>query len=206
MRADNAVAAFRVGVEDVKGFGAVKCSNNDYYLRLCHGKQAQTIHEIHFHISSTISSSEDVIEDETQQSNAEQNTLCRRSTRNLRLITFNDPCNTSLCIVSRHQNTNLRVQCPIHYHTMDIDDILADLDHEHIPQESQDLQSLTRSWVAERVAPELLPWPEELMDRVLARIAKQVCHNRRKRVVAPKLTLEVLPDRNHRRPDWFHGP
>jgi hypothetical protein len=82
--------------------------------------------------------------------------------------------------VSRHQNTNLRVQCPIHYHNMDIDDILADLDHEHIPQESQDLQSLTRSWVAERVAPELLPWPEELMDRMLARIAKQVCHNRRK--------------------------
>jgi len=89
---------------------------------------------------------------------------------------------------------------------MDIDDILADLDHEHVPQESQDLQSLTRSWVAEPVAPELLPWPEELMDRVLARIAKQVCHNRRKRIVAPKLTLEVLLDRSHRRPNWFHGP
>lgn len=57
---------------------------------------------------------------------------------------------------------------------MDIDDILADLDNDHVPQESQDLQSLTRSWVAERVAPELLPWPEELMDRILARIAKQV--------------------------------
>ncbi|KAE9970211.1 hypothetical protein BLS_005016 [Venturia inaequalis] len=56
---------------------------------------------------------------------------------------------------------------------MDIDDILADLDNDHVPQESQDLQSLTRSWVAERVAPELLPWPEELMDRILARIAKQ---------------------------------
>jgi GINS complex subunit 4 len=62
---------------------------------------------------------------------------------------------------------------------MDIDDILADLDHEHVSQESQDLQSLTRSWVAERVAPELLPWPEELIDRVLARITKQVCHNKK---------------------------
>jgi len=57
---------------------------------------------------------------------------------------------------------------------MDIDDILADLDRSYIAQESADLQSLTRSWVAERVAPELLPWPEELMDRVLGRIAKQI--------------------------------
>jgi GINS complex subunit 4 len=56
----------------------------------------------------------------------------------------------------------------------DIDDILADLDTAHAPQESTDLQHLTRSWIAERCAPELLPYPTELMDRVLARIASQI--------------------------------
>jgi GINS complex subunit 4 len=57
---------------------------------------------------------------------------------------------------------------------MDIDDILADIDTNAVPQETKDLQILTRAWVAERVAPELLPYPEELMERVLERIAKQV--------------------------------
>lgn len=57
---------------------------------------------------------------------------------------------------------------------MDIDDILADIDRDAAPQENVDLQALTRSWVAERVAPELLPYPDELMERVLERIAKQV--------------------------------
>jgi len=57
---------------------------------------------------------------------------------------------------------------------MDIDDILADLDAAHAPQESNDLQSLTRHWVSERCAPELLPYPTELMDRVLSRIAAQI--------------------------------
>jgi GINS complex subunit 4 len=57
---------------------------------------------------------------------------------------------------------------------MDIDDILADIDRDAVPQENVDLQALTRSWVAERVAPELLPYPDELMERVLERIAKQV--------------------------------
>jgi GINS complex subunit 4 len=57
---------------------------------------------------------------------------------------------------------------------MDIDDILADIDHGSVPQESADLQELTRAWVAERVAPELLTWPNELVERVLGRISKQV--------------------------------
>jgi hypothetical protein len=65
MRADNAVVAFRVGVEDMRGFGAVKSLSNVYYLRLCHDKQAQTFHEFRFHILSTISSVENIIEDET---------------------------------------------------------------------------------------------------------------------------------------------
>jgi len=58
---------------------------------------------------------------------------------------------------------------------MDIDDILAEVSADSIPKETRDLQELTRAWVAERVAPELLAYPEELMERVLGRIRKQVC-------------------------------
>lgn len=58
---------------------------------------------------------------------------------------------------------------------MDIDDLLAEVSADSIPRETRDLQELTRAWVAERVAPELLPYPEELMERVLERIRKQVC-------------------------------
>lgn len=57
---------------------------------------------------------------------------------------------------------------------MDIDDLLAEVTVDTSPQETRDLQELTRSWVAERVAPELLPWPLDLMDRVLERIRQQV--------------------------------
>jgi hypothetical protein len=44
--------------------------------------------------------------------------------------------------------------------TMDIDDILREVDptFHSIPQEKRDLQELTRAWVAERSAPELLPY------------------------------------------------
>lgn len=57
---------------------------------------------------------------------------------------------------------------------MDIDDLLAEVAVDSTPQESRDLQELTRCWVAERVAPEILPWPGQLMERALARIRKQV--------------------------------
>ena len=57
---------------------------------------------------------------------------------------------------------------------MDIDDLLAEVAVDSTPQESRDLQQLTRCWVAERVAPEILPWPTDLMARVLERIGKQV--------------------------------
>lgn len=43
---------------------------------------------------------------------------------------------------------------------MDIDDILGQLDDaaaDSVPQRLRDLQALTRRWVAERSAPELLP-------------------------------------------------
>ena len=57
---------------------------------------------------------------------------------------------------------------------MDIDDLLAEVSVDSTPQRSRDLQELTRCWVAERVAPEILTWPSEVMDRVLERIRKQV--------------------------------
>ncbi|KAF2835635.1 GINS complex, Sld5 component [Patellaria atrata CBS 101060] len=57
---------------------------------------------------------------------------------------------------------------------MDIDDILADVSHDATPTETRELQELTRAWVAERVAPEILPYPERLMENVLERIRKQI--------------------------------
>lgn len=57
---------------------------------------------------------------------------------------------------------------------MDIDDLLAEVGGDATPQESRDLQELTRAWVAERTAPEILSWPEELMGRVLGRVGRQV--------------------------------
>ena len=57
---------------------------------------------------------------------------------------------------------------------MDIDDILAEIDQDGLPQETHDLQQLTRAWVTERSAPEVLPWPAPLMGRVLERIQRQV--------------------------------
>ncbi|KAF2268480.1 GINS complex, Sld5 component [Lojkania enalia] len=57
---------------------------------------------------------------------------------------------------------------------MDIVDILAEVDADSIPKETRDLQELTRAWVAERVAPELLPYPDSLIERVLERIRKQI--------------------------------
>lgn len=57
---------------------------------------------------------------------------------------------------------------------MDIDDILASVSGSSIPAETLDLQALTRAWVAERTAPELLPYPTDLIERVTARLRKQV--------------------------------
>ena len=58
---------------------------------------------------------------------------------------------------------------------MDIDDILAEVDPgPAVPAETLDLQALTRAWVNEKNAPELLAWPEELVERVMERVRKQV--------------------------------
>ena len=56
----------------------------------------------------------------------------------------------------------------------DISDILASVSRPSIPQATLDLQALTRAWVNERTSPELLPYPAELVDRVMDRVKKQV--------------------------------
>ena len=57
---------------------------------------------------------------------------------------------------------------------MDINDVLAEIDDDVLPQELRDLRELTRAWVTERSAPEILPWPASLMDRIMGRIRQQV--------------------------------
>jgi GINS complex subunit 4 len=56
----------------------------------------------------------------------------------------------------------------------DIQDILASVSAPSIPQRTLDLQALTRAWVNERTAPELLPYPTGLIERMMDRIKKQV--------------------------------
>ena len=60
---------------------------------------------------------------------------------------------------------------------VDISDILTSVSlPKALAPETQDLHDLTRSWVAERSAPELLPWPGPLMDRTMARLAQQIAN------------------------------
>ncbi|KAL2271218.1 hypothetical protein VTJ83DRAFT_589 [Remersonia thermophila] len=60
---------------------------------------------------------------------------------------------------------------------MDIDDILREVDptFHSVPLEKRDLQELTRAWVAERSAPELLPWPSHgFFERINDNIKRQI--------------------------------
>jgi len=69
---------------------------------------------------------------------------------------------------------------------MDIADILATVtrdhhvalgtvdDETHASEMQLDLRLLTQAWISERVAPELLPYPTHLMERVTQRIREQV--------------------------------
>lgn len=69
---------------------------------------------------------------------------------------------------------SVRASYSITHGTMNIDDLLAEVSVDSTPEETRDLQELTRCWVAERIAPEILPWPSDLMERVLDRIRRQV--------------------------------
>ncbi|OAP61969.1 hypothetical protein AYL99_04172 [Fonsecaea erecta] len=69
---------------------------------------------------------------------------------------------------------------------VDISDILADVSHSQPYSTTThpysisdtdafiDHQLLTRAWTSERCAPDLLPYPTELMNRVLARVQAQI--------------------------------
>ncbi|KAF7504393.1 hypothetical protein GJ744_002259 [Endocarpon pusillum] len=60
---------------------------------------------------------------------------------------------------------------------MDIDDILADLDRTEPTAKAStalDHQQLTRFWISERAAPDVLRWPTDLMDRVIGRVRQQI--------------------------------
>ncbi|KAI0829988.1 GINS complex, Sld5 component [Hypoxylon sp. FL0890] len=60
---------------------------------------------------------------------------------------------------------------------MDIDDILREVDptFDSIPQDTRDLQALTRAWMAERSSPELLDWPADgFFERINERIKQQI--------------------------------
>ena len=82
---------------------------------------------------------------------------------------------------------------------MDISDILADATS-HIPSRSQkesDHIALTRAWVNERNAPEILPWPTELIDRVMDILRSQVIITIQRHCLYKELTASA--DRKGRR-------
>lgn len=64
--------------------------------------------------------------------------------------------------------------------TIPIDDILDEFDDRLRPPSgtqstpAQDLQDLTKQWIAERGAPEILPYQGALLDRVMERVREQV--------------------------------
>lgn len=65
-----------------------------------------------------------------------------------------------------------------------IDDILEEFDasnEDNLSSGTRDLNDLTKSWIAERGAPEILPFQGTLVDRIMDRIRAQVryfhtCH------------------------------
>ncbi|GAM86634.1 hypothetical protein ANO11243_046490 [Dothideomycetidae sp. 11243] len=58
---------------------------------------------------------------------------------------------------------------------MDIDDILASVSSDNSePLATRDMRALTRCWIAERSAPELLPYASDVIERVTSRIADQI--------------------------------
>ncbi|KAK6438434.1 GINS complex subunit [Oleoguttula sp. CCFEE 5521] len=56
----------------------------------------------------------------------------------------------------------------------DISDILASVSSPTTHANTLDLQALTRAWVNERSAPELLPYPADLIARVSGRLSAQI--------------------------------
>ncbi|KAG0636142.1 hypothetical protein HOY80DRAFT_978988 [Tuber brumale] len=57
---------------------------------------------------------------------------------------------------------------------MDIDDLLQELDDNKVPGGTRDINDLTQSWIAERTAPEILPFQTALLERLMERIRQQI--------------------------------
>ncbi|KAF8477023.1 hypothetical protein BDZ91DRAFT_688061 [Kalaharituber pfeilii] len=55
-----------------------------------------------------------------------------------------------------------------------IDDILLEFDNRSLPSSTRDITDLTKSWIAERGAPEILPFQGPLVERVMERIREQI--------------------------------
>lgn len=58
--------------------------------------------------------------------------------------------------------------------TMDIDDLLQEFDDNSIPAGTRDINDLTQAWIAERTAPEILPFQNDLLERLMDRVRQQV--------------------------------
>ena len=86
----------------------------------------------------------------------------------------------------------------------DIKDILASVSAPSIPQRTRDLQLISRAWTNERTAPGLLPYPTDLVDRIMDRIKLQVRHRLREWLTSPMLTA-ASADRDDWRDDGYHG-
>lgn len=68
-------------------------------------------------------------------------------------------------------------------------------------QQQADLQDLTRAWISERVAPELLHYPTDLMERTMRRLRQQVGPiNPNTRITNPKYwpQTNIVPSRTER--------
>jgi hypothetical protein len=60
------------------------------------------------------------------------------------------------------------------YFKMDIDDLLQEFDDKSVPAGTRDINDLTQAWIAERTAPEILPYQNDLLERLMERIRAQV--------------------------------
>ncbi|KAF3911877.1 hypothetical protein AA313_de0209886 [Arthrobotrys entomopaga] len=57
---------------------------------------------------------------------------------------------------------------------MDISDILREFDAENAPSNSKDYEDLLKWWINERAAPEILQYQDDLVERIMNRVRRQI--------------------------------
>lgn len=83
---------------------------------------------------------------------------------------------------SRNDGSSRRLQQP---GSVDLENLISGLRQDTRPQRAsheereteskmKDIETLKRLWVSERVAPEILPFDEALLDRIMSRLRNQV--------------------------------